>query len=59
MVVLATLGPWQVLILVVVIVLLFGTARFGRAFRGLVRGGKEFKRELKGGDDVHPPSDSS
>jgi TatA/E family protein of Tat protein translocase len=56
--VLATLGPWQVLILLVVIVLLFGTARFRRAFRGLKQGGKEFKRGLDGRDRL-PPSDKS
>ena len=52
---LATLGPWQVVILLVAIVLLFGTARFGRAFRGLKRGGKEFKSGFEGRDDLPPP----
>jgi TatA/E family protein of Tat protein translocase len=55
--VLAALGPWHVLILLVVVVLVFGTVRFRRAFRGLKQGGKEFKRGLEGRDRLPPPDD--
>jgi Sec-independent protein translocase protein TatA len=39
----------------VVLVLIFGTARFGRAWRGLKQGGKGFTREVRGSKDELPP----
>jgi Sec-independent protein translocase protein TatA len=56
--VVAWLGPWQFLILVAVIVFVFGTARFGRSLRALKQGGKEFKRGLRGKDELPPTSSS-
>ncbi len=52
---LATLGLWQFLILAAVILFVFGTARFGRMLRSLKQGGREFKRGLRGRDDLPPP----
>jgi TatA/E family protein of Tat protein translocase len=45
--VLALLGPWDFVIIVGVLLLVFGTARFGAVLRGLGRGGRELKRELR------------
>ncbi len=53
---LALLGPWDFVIIVVVIALLFGSRRIGRAFRALGVGGREFKRGLRGKDELPPPS---
>ncbi len=55
---LAMLGPWDFVIIVVVIVLLFGSRRIGRAFRALGTGGREFKRSLRGKDELPPPPPS-
>jgi Sec-independent protein translocase protein TatA len=52
--VVAWLGPWQFLILVGIIALIVGTARFTRTWRALKAGGKELKRGWKG-DDREPP----
>jgi Sec-independent protein translocase protein TatA len=52
---LATLGPWQFLIVVVIILFLFGSRRVGRALRSLKTGGRELKRGLRGEDELPPP----
>ncbi len=51
----ALIGPWDFVIIVVVIVFVFGTRRFGRALRSLKVGGKEFKRGIRGEDQLPPP----
>lgn len=53
---LASLGFWPFVILVGVIVFLFGTARVGRMIRSLKVGGREFKRGLRGEDELPPPT---
>jgi TatA/E family protein of Tat protein translocase len=55
---LATLGPWQFVILVVIILFLFGSRRVARALRSLKTGGREFKRGLRGEDELPPPPPS-
>jgi TatA/E family protein of Tat protein translocase len=52
---LAMLGPWDFVIIVLVIVFLFGSRRVGRAFRALGAGGREFKRGVRGKDELPPP----
>ncbi len=54
--VLAMLGPWDFVIIIAVIVFIFGSRRFGRAFRALGQGGREFKRGVRGEDKLPPPS---
>jgi len=49
---------WDFVIIIAVIVFLFGTARFGRTFRALKQGGKEFKRSIRRKDELPPPSSS-
>ena len=51
------LSFWELIIVVVVIVMIFGTRRFGRAMRGLGSGGKEFKRAVTGEDELPPPNE--
>ena len=51
----AGIGVWGFIILGVIIVLVFGTARFGRAIGSLKTGGRELKRELTGKDELPPP----
>jgi hypothetical protein len=40
-------------------VFVFGTARFGRTLRALKWGGKEFKRGVRGEDELPPPPSNS
>jgi Sec-independent protein translocase protein TatA len=54
----AFLGPWDFVIIIAVVVFVFGTARFGRTFRALKQGGREFKRGVRGGKDELPPPQS-
>lgn len=46
------LGGWEILLLVVVVVLLFGAKRLPDAARGVGRSLRIFKAEVKGGDDA-------
>lgn len=52
---LALLGPWDFVILIVVIAFLFGSRRIARALRALGAGGREFKRGIRGRDELPPP----
>jgi TatA/E family protein of Tat protein translocase len=52
---LALLGAWDFVILIVVVALLFGSRRMARALRALGTGGREFKRGLGGEDELPPP----
>ena len=54
----AGIGIWGLIIIAVIIVVVFGTARFGRAFQGLKSGGRELKRGISGKDELPPPADS-
>jgi hypothetical protein len=53
--VLALLGPWDFVILAIVIALFFGSKRIARALRALRAGGRELKRGLRGEDELPPP----
>jgi Sec-independent protein translocase protein TatA len=55
--VIAFLGPWQLLILSVVLVLIFGSRRVVQTLRALKAGGREFKRGLRGKGELPPPGD--
>jgi Sec-independent protein translocase protein TatA len=57
--VVAMLNVWGFLIIIAVLLFIVGTARFGRAFRGLKEGGREFKRGLRGKDELPPPPPNS
>ena len=53
---LIAIGPWQILIIVVVVLFLFGGKRIAEFMGGFGKGIKEFKKELK--DDNEKSSDS-
>lgn len=53
----ALLGPWDIVIIVVLIVLVFGTKRIGRAVRSLGAGGRELRRAWREDDKLPPPSE--
>ena len=52
---LAFLGPWDFVIIVAVIALIFGTRPFARALRSLKSGGRELKRGISDDDELPPP----
>ncbi len=46
-----SLGPWEIVIIVLAILLLFGGKKLPELARGLGKGLREFKKELKGTRD--------
>ena len=50
-VILMALGPTEIILIVLVVVLLFGGRKIPELMRGLGQGMKEFKRASKGEDD--------
>jgi Sec-independent protein translocase protein TatA len=57
--VVAFIGPWDFVIIIAVFLFIFGTARFGRTLRALKTGGREFKRGIRGKDELPPPTEPS
>lgn len=49
-VLLGMLGPWQIVLIVLVILLLFGGRKIPELMKGLGKGMKEFKDATKGED---------
>ena len=47
-IILGAIGPWQIVIIVLVIVLLFGSAKIPELMRNLGKGIGEFKKSTKG-----------
>ena len=45
------IGPWEALIILFVILLLFGSSRFVGAAKSLGRGAREFKKSVTGEDE--------
>lgn len=45
------IGPWQIVLIVLVVLLLFGGKKIPELMRGLGQGMKEFKDASKGGDE--------
>ena len=52
------IGLWEFAIIIVVLVLIFGTARFSRAWRSVKQGGKGLAREIRSKDEQLPPPPS-
>lgn len=52
------IGPWQVVLIVAVVLLLFGGRKIPELMRGLGKGVKEFKDATQGNDDDKRDRDS-
>ena len=48
------IGPWQLVLIVIVILLLFGASRLADIGKGLGEGIRNFKKGLNDGDDEPP-----
>ena len=53
-VLLGMVGPWQVIIILLVIVLLFGGRKIPELMKGIGQGMKEFKKATQEEDDKDP-----
>ncbi|NND93872.1 MAG: twin-arginine translocase TatA/TatE family subunit [Flavobacteriales bacterium] len=51
-VILGMIGPWQIVLIVAVVLLLFGGRKIPELMRGLGQGMKEFKDATKGEDET-------
>jgi sec-independent protein translocase protein TatA len=50
-VLLGMIGPWQIVLIVVVVLLLFGGRKIPELMRGIGKGAHEFKKGLSGDED--------
>ena len=50
-VLLGTIGPWQIVIILVIVLLLFGGKKIPELMRGLGKGVNEFKKGKEEGED--------
>lgn len=51
-------GPWELILILLIVVMLFGAKRIPEVMGGLGKGIKSFKRSLEG-DDTPPPAAQS
>jgi sec-independent protein translocase protein TatA len=49
------IGPWEILILLLIVLLVFGPKRLPELGRSLGRGMREFKDSVKGGSEEKAP----
>lgn len=47
-IILGAIGPWQILLIILALVLLFGSAKIPELMRNLGKGVNEFKKSTKG-----------
>ena len=57
-VLLGMLGPWEIVIIVLVVILIFGGRKIPELMRGLGQGMKEFKKATKDDGDEKKDSES-
>jgi sec-independent protein translocase protein TatA len=50
-VLLGVIGPWQIILIVLVILLLFGGKKIPELMKGIGKGAREFKKGLSGEDE--------
>jgi sec-independent protein translocase protein TatA len=50
-VLLGVIGPWQIILIVAVILLLFGGKKIPELMKGIGKGAREFKKGLSGEDE--------
>ena len=53
------LGPWEIILIVAVVLLIFGGRKIPELMRGLGRGVQEFKDGMKADDEPSKPGDNS
>jgi len=53
------IGPWQIVIIVILVLLLFGGKKIPELMRGLGQGMKEFKKATKDDQDKENSSDNT
>lgn len=54
-IILGVIGPWQIVLIVALVLLLFGGKKIPELMKGLGQGIKEFKKASKGETDENDP----
>ncbi len=57
-VLLGMIGPWQIILIVAIVLLLFGGRKIPELMRGIGKGTREFKRGMSGEDEEDEKKDS-
>jgi sec-independent protein translocase protein TatA len=55
----AAVGPWQVIVILAIVLLLFGGKKIPELMKGLGKGIKEFKDASKGDAPAETPADNN
>lgn len=50
-VILGVIGPWQIILIIAIILLLFGGKKIPELMKGIGKGAREFKKGLSGEDE--------
>jgi sec-independent protein translocase protein TatA len=50
-IILGVIGPWQIILIIAVILLLFGGKKIPELMKGIGKGAREFKKGLSGEDE--------
>ena len=50
-VILGVIGPWQIILIVAIVLLLFGGKKIPELMKGIGKGAREFKKGLSGEDE--------
>jgi sec-independent protein translocase protein TatA len=58
-VLLGVIGPWQVILIIAVVLLLFGGKKIPELMHGIGKGAREFKKGLSGDEDGEEPKKDS
>jgi len=56
---LGSLGPWELLLILVIVLLIFGVGRVSKIGRELGEGIREFRTGLSGSDEKEEPSETN
>lgn len=54
-VLLGMIGPWQIVLIIAVILLLFGGKKIPELMKGIGKGAREFKKGISGEDEEEEP----
>ncbi len=56
---LGMVGPWQIILIVLIVLLLFGGKKIPELMRGIGKGTREFKKGIAGEDEEDEKKDST
>lgn len=58
-IILGVIGPWQIILIIAVVLLLFGGKKIPELMRGIGKGAREFKKGISGEEEEEKKSDTT